>query len=119
MKLGEVRSCCDCYSDYEHYGNSINVCYNCLPLSADVSKTRNFVNALKKYGRCKDCGIRDERVLEFDHLPEYKKEFNIAEAYRCMYSIGRIIKEIEKCDLVCSNCHKIRTKERFELSKKK
>jgi hypothetical protein len=62
---------------------------------------------------CLDCGNNDPRVLEFDHRPEEKKEFNISRAVsgstRSWQSIKR---EIDKCDIVCSNCHKIRTMER-------
>ncbi|MEA2348652.1 MAG: hypothetical protein QOG62_2439 [Thermoleophilaceae bacterium] len=58
---------------------------------------------------CADCGETDPMVLEFDHLGE--KEFNIGAAlpYRNWSSI---LREIEKCDVVCANCHRRRTKRR-------
>jgi hypothetical protein len=60
--------------------------------------------------KCVDCGTDDLRVLEFDHLPEHKKEFDIAKSISgSTRSWDKILNEIKKCDVVCSNCHKIRT----------
>lgn len=60
--------------------------------------------------KCMDCNISDPRVLEFDHRPDENKMFNISKSVagstRGWISIK---KEIDKCDIVCSNCHKIRT----------
>lgn len=55
---------------------------------------------------CKDCGESDVIVLEFDHLRD--KDFNIGQhvGYKSFKSIKE---EIEKCDIVCANCHKRRT----------
>lgn len=60
---------------------------------------------------CVDCGIRDLRVLEFDHHSGEK----IANVATLMADLKRweiIEKEIAKCDVVCANCHSIRTVER-------
>ena len=62
---------------------------------------------------CIDCGINDSRVLEFDHLPEYEKSFDIAKAISgSTRSWSLIMTEINKCEIVCANCHKIRTADR-------
>ena len=58
---------------------------------------------------CVDCGETDPIVLEFDHLRD--KRFEISEALH-----GRtwqsILDEIEKCEVVCANCHRRRTAHR-------
>ncbi len=54
---------------------------------------------------CVDCGIRDVRVLEFDHLRD--KTYNIASMLH--FSWAKVLQEIEKCEVVCANCHRIRT----------
>ena len=58
---------------------------------------------------CADCGETDAVVLEFDHLRD--KRFNIGAAlpYRNWQSI---LDEIEKCEVVCANCHRRRTAQR-------
>lgn len=63
----------------------------------------------KNNSKCADCGERNPIVLEFDHLPEYDKEENISVMVTNLCSWGRILKEIQKCDVVCANCHRIRT----------
>jgi hypothetical protein len=59
---------------------------------------------------CHDCGETDPLVLEFDHLRD--KRFNIGSAlpYRNWESI---LAEIEKCEVVCANCHRRRTGRRM------
>lgn len=53
---------------------------------------------------CVDCGMADYRCLEFDHVRGVK-EFEIS---RVAYSWDRVLREIEKCDVRCANCHRIR-----------
>lgn len=55
---------------------------------------------------CVDCGEKDPLVLEFDHLRD--KEFSISTALR-ERGWTAILDEIEKCEVVCSNCHRRRT----------
>ncbi len=65
--------------------------------------------AYKQELSCQDCGIGDWRVLEFDHLGD--KVGNVSDlAYK--WSWSRLREEIEKCEVVCANCHRIRTHER-------
>lgn len=59
---------------------------------------------------CKDCGISDPRVLEFDHLPEFDKKFDVARAVCGSTRSWKAIQlEIDKCEIVCANCHRVRT----------
>ena len=68
-----------------------------------------FVNSLKNKP-CADCGICFPTfVMDFDHRDKSTKEGSIARAIRDMWSKQKILKEMEKCDLVCANCHRIRT----------
>ena len=64
-----------------------------------------------KSSSCKDCSTTDPRVLEFDHLVD--KSFNVSRAVSgSTRSWETILKEISKCEVVCANCHRIRTQER-------
>jgi hypothetical protein len=49
--------------------------------------------------------------MDFDHLPAFEKEFNIGSPSNWS-SVSRVRKEIEKTQVVCSNCHRIITWER-------
>ena len=55
---------------------------------------------------CVDCQECDPLVLEFDHLSDKSFEIGVNLAYRSWESI---LAEIAKCDVVCANCHRIRT----------
>lgn len=58
---------------------------------------------------CVKCGIKDIRVLEFDHMDPSIKSFGISSAITGTYSWNKILQEIEKCQILCANCHKIKT----------
>lgn len=67
---------------------------------------------------CIDCGISDIRVLEFDHRLREQKLYNISDLLRTGQD-KYLLKEIEKCDIVCANCHRIRTSKQFDWTKNK
>ena len=56
---------------------------------------------------CIECGERDPRVLEFHHRQE--KDMAVSELVAGGYSIATIQAEINKCDVLCANCHRKRT----------
>lgn len=64
---------------------------------------------LKKSLKCKFCGNCDFRVLDFHHRNAKEKDFNVADAIRRGFSMEKIKREIAKCDVLCSNCHRIET----------
>jgi len=71
-------------------------------------KKKKFIEEYKKERSCIICGEKDYRCLEFHHRDELNnvKEKRISTYANSGYSIKRILKEIEKCDLVCANCHR-------------
>jgi hypothetical protein len=66
-----------------------------------------------KNGRpCTDCGrLFAPQVMQWDHLPGVPKLGNISTDFRGR-SRAEILDEIAKCELVCTNCHTIRTFQR-------
>ena len=78
-------------------------------------RNRNYVKNIKENGACADCGNKFHfAAMDFDHLKD--KTFNVSHLVKNDYSIKKIEEEIAKCDLVCSNCHRIRTHERMETA---
>jgi hypothetical protein len=69
-------------------------------------KQYQWVLDYKESHPCKDCGrFYPHYVMDFDHLGN--KVMNVSRMIG--YKRERIEQEIAKCDLVCSNCHRIRT----------
>ncbi len=71
-----------------------------------------FVEELKS-GPCVDCGgTFHPCAMDFDHLPGFVKLATVSELVAGAKSRDAIMREIAKCDLVCSNCHRVRTHQR-------
>ena len=76
------------------------------------NKIRAYVFEYKSKTPCKDCGkIFHPFVMDFDHIGDDKK-FNISKTIRTWTSL---FNEISKCELVCANCHRMRTLNRRGL----
>ena len=74
-------------------------------------RNRDFVIELKESNPCTDCGqYYPYYVMHFDHI--YEKTAPISDMSRSALSIERLQREIDGCELVCANCHAIRTHER-------
>ena len=60
---------------------------------------------------CCDCGERDPRVLEFDHIDSADKDHNISKLLADGHTWGseKLRSEIRKCRVICANCHRRHT----------
>jgi 5-methylcytosine-specific restriction endonuclease McrA len=56
---------------------------------------------------CADCGESDVRVLEFDHL--HSKSNSICRMVANNVSVVKLEAELVKCQVLCTNCHRIKT----------
>ena len=83
-------------------------CRDCYRATKQILVQRYFtwINEYKIQKRCMRCHISDPRVLDFHHRDEKDKLFSVGE-FRWAVGFDRIKKEIEKCDVVCANCHRI------------
>ena len=75
------------------------------------AKLRKYVSDLKESKPCSDCGVSyPHYVMDFDHINN--KEGLIIDFIR-RYNKTALDLEIAKCELVCSNCHRIRSQNRI------
>lgn len=72
-----------------------------------------MVDRIKLEAGCADCGIRSEHpeIYDFDHLPGELKVARIS-TLLTKGTIEDLLAEIAKCEVVCANCHRIRTRAR-------
>ena len=77
----------------------------------------NEISKLKESTPCIDCGNKFPAVcMDYDHKPGTKihTSHSISSLISSSKSLERVLEEIKKCELVCSNCHRIRTQKRQE-----
>lgn len=80
-----------------------------------VQEKREWIRE-QKNKPCADCGgVFDPVCMDFDHLPEHDKTANMSVMYQ--FPLAKIKEEIAKCEVVCANCHRLRTKERNYLKR--
>lgn len=111
--------CKDCYKlkraesakvHYEKYGDAYR--QRARDRKAKLKKERREQLLEYLYGKsCEHCGNDDVRVLEFDHIDPSLKSFGIARAIGDVRKWDDILQEIQKCRILCANCHRIVTAE--------
>lgn len=82
-------------------------CKKCRSESVQKRRDKLKQNAVQyKGGKCEKCGYNKcIAALEFHHRDPTKKDFAISyKGYT--RSWASVTKELDKCDLLCSNCHK-------------
>ena len=104
---------CGTYTKYK-YGCRCGECretnnqYN----KARYHKNREALQAIKMERGCADCGYRDNaEALQFDHLDAGAKRFKLSGG-AVERGMNALLEEIAKCEVVCANCHVIRTQTR-------
>lgn len=113
-KDGFHHSCKECHKQYahNHYKNNKEVY---LARTAERNKAVALVGraflAKAKDVPCKDCGMSyPSYVMDFDHVHGQKVN-NVGNMARDGVT-SKLLDEMAKCDVVCANCHRIRTYDR-------
>lgn len=75
-----------------------------------IAAAQQFVWDYLSAHSCVRCGESNPIVLEFDHIRGQKK-MHVSEMVRRGYGINSIGEEIAKCQVLCANCHRIKTSE--------
>lgn len=74
----------------------------------EVEPNSYWLHTIKENSGCVDCGAKLRYFqLQFDHLPAYKKLFNIGNGSN--RPLEELQAEVAKCEIVCCNCHALRT----------
>jgi len=67
---------------------------------------RKWFEEYKKTLSCIKCGENHPACLDFHHIDSTTKEHTISLMIGGTYSIDTVMREIEKCDILCANCHR-------------
>lgn len=121
-KCNKLKLLSDFSNDKYYLSGKVNRCKECerdrrkrnYNSAVEVKKSIKIIEGKRKYvcdylseKSCVDCNNNDILVLEFDHV-RGKKYKMISQMIKST-SLDKIKIEIEKCDVVCSNCHSRRT----------
>jgi len=103
------RPCCREYGR-DHYARNVSTYVSRAKARAAIERPGNraFVLEYLSTHPCVDCGESDPIVLEFDHREPAAKTDEVS---RLVHASTRrkVELEIQKCDVRCGNCHRIRT----------
>ncbi len=88
-------------------GECVAYCKTCHRKYLTIRQNNLKIEMIKMKGAaCKKCGETVHPILfDFHHREPNAKEYAWNQLRR--FSRKRIIKELEKCDLLCSNCHRM------------
>jgi len=80
--------------------------YYKLKAAERQQKIREWLFDLKSTLKCNRCSEDDFVCLDFHHIDPKEKEIGISEAIRQGWAKDRILKEVDKCEVLCANCHR-------------
>ena len=112
MKVFKLRTknntthswCTDCLNKQKKKHYNENKKYYTDKTKRRRKELRDYINSFKK--ECVICGYdKTHWALDFHHKDASKKEIEIAKLACRGWSKERIKKEIDKCIIVCRNCH--------------
>ncbi len=111
LRSDGVQSVCkSCRAEIDHarYEATVGRAVDRHPQRAVERGLGVWLASLKAGRACTDCGrIFPPQVMQWDHKPGFEKLGELSGFWG--YSRQEILDEIAKCDLVCTNCHIIRT----------
>ena len=96
--------CLECQAEYNrryYKKNAENVCDR---VRRNRQRIREWYRDLKATLSCEKCGEDHPACIQFHHADD-NKEACISEMVCNSVSIETIMKEIEKCKVLCANCH--------------
>lgn len=96
-------------------GHYRSECKPCWRVRCDNHKKAHsdWMDTLKD-GPCTDCGVQYAPwVMQWDHLPQFEKTMGVGVMRARRLGREKVLAEIAKCELVCANCHGVRTYNRL------
>lgn len=119
-EMADSKLCPKCGARERHQGPNHLEPY-CKPCRLEYTRNRNkqvrterraWMDDYKVKRGCCKCGYNAHPVaLELNHIDPSNKEFTVSRMLGAGYQWEKILAEIDKCEVMCSNCHQIHTYE--------
>jgi hypothetical protein len=108
VSRGRRQSWCKaCRAEYMHERGDLHRQQTRAARDRRRAEAREYVLDQLRSGSCLDCGRADPLVLEFDHVEG--KTSDVGKLVHEGYRLSRVKAEVERCEVVCVNCHRRRT----------
>lgn len=106
-KFGKGYRCYICHKKYmkDHYNK--NKKYYIDKASKRNKEYTLWFQEFKNTLKCINCGEDHPACLDFHHRDRNAKEITITTAVGKKWAKERLLKELEKCDVLCCKCHRI------------
>ncbi len=104
-KDGLQRECKSCRKSVQREHYQLNKEKSFIRAKRQKEKYKKAWDEYKETLECTVCGENHAPCLDFHHLDPSEKDFNISQKVKDM-SLERIKLEIEKCVVLCANCHR-------------
>jgi hypothetical protein len=88
---------------HQHYIDNKSIYYH--RMMERRRSVRNWVREYKAKLGCSECEERHPACLQFHHLDSQTKLRKVADGVRMGWSLPKLIQEIDKCIVLCANCH--------------
>ena len=84
-------------------------CISCTAknIAEQKRKIYEWVDNYKTSIGCEHCGIQDNRCLQLHHRETETKKHSVAKLIGKGYVFKTVKTEVEKCEVLCANCHSI------------
>jgi hypothetical protein len=98
--------CRECFKEIRKKSYESNREYYLNKNVKKKKQNRDWYLEYKKDKSCLLCGESESVCLDFHHRDETEKYTEISKMRYSTYSLKKIIEEIDKCVILCSNCHR-------------
>ena len=93
---------------------------SCSKIKQRKKEIKEWFSNYKTNLKCEICSENHPATIQFHHIDPKEKELEISLAINNGWSINKILSEINKCQVLCANCHfklhyYLAKGERFEL----
>ena len=98
--------CGECYKVTRKKSYDSNKEYYSLKNKKKRKENSSWYFNYKKDKQCIICGESEPICLDFHHTDGTNKDIDVSKMRNSTYSLQKIKEEIEKCVILCSNCHR-------------
>lgn len=114
MTMLQSKTCLKCEKKFypKKQAKQRKYCYDCVPEEMYNGKGNTIRKLAKQWAldykgnKCEICGYNKcNEALDFHHLDSTKKEFSLSDRNLSL-DWPQIKNEIDKCILICANCHR-------------